>query len=96
MEHLPVDAVVAGKTTGKVHEKGGQTMTMPTRPLPDDDPNTWPEPGREPSVPKEPGPAPGPQDPEDDELRRSDEEAGLVRDHTPLDPGGGGSTGAAR
>lgn len=39
-------------------------MTMPSRPLPDDDENTFPEPGRRPDEPKEPGPAPGPVDPE--------------------------------
>lgn len=35
-------------------------MTVPTRPLPDEDPNVFPEPGTDPGVPKEPGPAPGP------------------------------------
>jgi len=38
-------------------------VTVPVRPLPDDDPNTFPEPGRRPDEPKEPGPAPGPRDP---------------------------------
>lgn len=71
-------------------------MTMPNRPLPDDDPNTYPEPGRQPAVPKEPGPAPGPEDPEEEKERETKRDSSsLLGDHTPLDPGGGGSTGAA-
>jgi hypothetical protein len=42
--------------------KGVLHMTMPSRPLPDDDEMHPSEPGRDPSQPKEPGPAPAPEE----------------------------------
>lgn len=48
---------------------------MTTRPIPDEDPTGFPEPGTDPDVPKEPGPAPGPEDPQELPRRDDDEDA---------------------
>jgi hypothetical protein len=69
-------------------------MTLPNRPVPDDDEKTpAPEPGRNPQVPKEPGPAPGPADPDKEEPEGA---PGRLGDDDATDPdvGGAGGTGA--